>query len=209
MRKNCIKRILSGLLAVIAAVVFFVPSHDTRAAGTPIDEIETYSITVSLNDDGSMNCNYLITWKVLDDQKEGPLTWVRVGVPSDAVGSVRATTDTVRKAKLVKDGRDTYIRVDLKDEYHAGQEVTFGFSCVIYNQFSGNVSEMKYSFTPGWFDDIAVDNYVIKWKADKVSSVEPARSATGGFRKSAAAALAFGWSGRLGLETGDDAETET
>ena len=181
MRKGILRRILFGVLTVLCAVIFLMPPHTAEALTTPIDEIETYTITVSVNDSGSMNVSYLITWKVLDDQKEGPLTWVKVGVPNGDVNSIKATTDTVKKAKFVREGNDTYIRIDLKDEYHAGEEVTFGFSCVMYNMFEGVGDKMVYRFTPGWFDDIEVKNYVFKWKADKVSSVSPERPDSGGF----------------------------
>ncbi|SMC64998.1 hypothetical protein SAMN06296952_2130 [Oscillospiraceae bacterium] len=190
MTKSILKRILCGILAVLCAVVFFIPPRNVKALSDPIDEIELYSISVSITDTGSMNVDYLITWKVLDDKKEGPLTWVKIGVPTGDVDHIRATSDNIKKAKFYREESDTFIRVDFKDEYHAGDEVTFSFSCVMYNQWRNNGNTATYSFTPGWFDEIAVDNYVIKWKADKVNLVRPACPASGGF---------YVWTGALDL----------
>lgn len=188
MRKNCIKRILSGLLAVIAAVVFFVPPRSLEASTTQLDEIELYSITIDVNDDGSMNLNYEITWKVLDDQVEGPLTWVRIGVPTSYVSKVKATTDNVANASFQRSGDDTYIKVDFKDEYYAGAEVTFGFTCVMKNMYIIRENEVSYMFRPGWFSQIPVDSYVIRWNAEKVKSTNPDASIAGGY---------YTWTGSL------------
>ena len=188
MRKNCLKRILFGVLAVITAIVFLMPPYTLNAATQPLDEIELYSITIDVNDDGSMNLNYEITWKVLDDQAEGPLTWVRIGVPTSYVSKVKATTDNVARASFQRSGDETYIKVDFKDEYYAGAEVTFGFTCVMKNMYIIGDSEVSYMFRPGWFSKIPVDSYVIKWNAEKVKSVDPNASLVGGY---------YTWTGSL------------
>ena len=66
------------LAAVLLVTAFAAASY----ASGPLDEIEDYEITVSPNSDGTLNMLYHIEWKVLDSDSEGPLSWVKVGIPN-------------------------------------------------------------------------------------------------------------------------------
>ncbi|MBP5152607.1 MAG: hypothetical protein ILP13_06825, partial [Lachnospiraceae bacterium] len=83
-------------IIVAALAVLFAFSFSGRAyAATPTDEIVNYEIDASINDDATVNLNYHIEWKVLDDVQYGPLTWVKVGIPNDHVESLTALSDTI------------------------------------------------------------------------------------------------------------------
>ena len=44
-----------------------------------------------------------------------------------------------------------------------------------------NEGEAVYEFTPGWFDDIKVDNLQVRWNADKVERIAPAAQQDKGY----------------------------
>ena len=182
MRKGTFRRILCGLLAVLCAVIFFVPDVKANAESTPLDEIEKYQITISVNDKGELLADYLITWKVLDDQREGPLTWVKVLLPSGAIHDLVPTTDNVASASSYQTDQEQLARIDLDRAYYAGETVTFGFSCRIYQvYYPADDGYYATYFNSGWFDGIAVDEYEIRWDSNEVSYAYPEYEEIGGY----------------------------
>ena len=63
MRKNRLQKCLFGLL-VIMVCLFLVPG--SAQAGEPTDRILEYNIQVDINDDGTLNMIYDISWLVLE-----------------------------------------------------------------------------------------------------------------------------------------------
>ena len=63
------------------ALVAAMPLSQAWASGD-LDEILAYDITVDVNEDATLTMVYHIEWKVLDSTSDGPLTWVRVGIPN-------------------------------------------------------------------------------------------------------------------------------
>ena len=47
-----------------------------------LDEIQSYIITIDPQNDATLKMNYSIEWKVLNDKNEGPLEWVKLGIPN-------------------------------------------------------------------------------------------------------------------------------
>lgn len=128
----------------------------------PLDEIRREAIWIDVQEDGSMYIIYEIDWKVLDSTSEGPLSWVKIGIPNKYVEEAKPLSDNIKKLGYYGSGGD-YIRVDLDREYEAGETVNMKFSIHqhrMYEEASGNY---KYRFTPGWFDDIAVKELQIFW----------------------------------------------
>ena len=50
----------------------------------PLDKILDYEVVVYPQEDGSLEITYSYRWKVLNDSREGPLTWVSLGIPNSA-----------------------------------------------------------------------------------------------------------------------------
>ena len=69
----------------------------------PLDYIETYQITVDPNIDGTLNMQYKIVWNVLNDQKEGPLEWVKIGVVNSFVKDLKPLTSNIKKLEYSSD----------------------------------------------------------------------------------------------------------
>ena len=161
-------------IIVAALAVLFAFSFSGRAyAATPTDEIVNYEIDASINDDVTVNLNYHIEWKVLDDVQYGPLTWVKVGIPNDHVESLTALSDTISDISTMYESGEFYARLDLDREYMAGEVVAMDFSLVQDYMYEMNIlteGETVYYFRPGWFTDMAIDRLVIRWNTDKALS---------------------------------------
>ena len=141
----------------------------TSAASKPLDEIQDYTITVHMRPDGTMDIRYHVEWKVLDDDSEGPLEWVKIGNPNKHVDEITALSDNIKKIDYTNDG-GAFIRIDFDRAYHEGEIVTFEYT--IHQSYMYIIEKdshlCRYSFTPGWFEEIEVKNITIKWSAENV-----------------------------------------
>lgn len=134
-----------------------------------LDIINDYSITVDPRLDGTLDISYNIKWEVLDSTSEGPLTWVKIGIPNSHVDSIRATSSNIKSIRYYSDGGD-YVRIDFTKEYNAGEIVDFGFSLHQSYMYTLSGSKCVYNFTPGWFGTLKVKNIDVYWNSDKVLS---------------------------------------
>lgn len=146
-----------------------------RVKAADLDRILNYEITVVVNQDGTLNMLYHIDWKVLDSTSEGPLEWVKIGIPNKHYVSLEKMTDNIKKIKYYSDG-GSYARIDFDRKYKKNEVVSFEFRLVqdyMYqmNQFIDG--ETVYGFTPGWFPDCKIDRLVIRWNTAKAIRVEP------------------------------------
>lgn len=134
-----------------------------------LDQINAYHITVNPRTDGSLDMKYHIEWEVLQDVSGSPLDWVEIGIPNSKVDNIKTSSKNVKSIKYVDDG-GSYIKINFKKEYHAGDIITFDFSFHQKNMYELNSGSCLYEFTPGWFDDIAVKDMKVLWKAKNVTS---------------------------------------
>lgn len=167
-----VSRLLAAVFIILAAT--FTVSEVTYAA--PLDEILVYDITAKVQDDATVKLTYHIEWKVLDSDSEGPLSWVKVGIPNKHYGEVLGLTDNIKSIGYSSDG-GSYMRIDFDRDYYEGEVIVFEFSVV--QDYMYQVDKLEegytvYTFTPGWFDDITVDHMTLRWNADKVESFDPA-----------------------------------
>ena len=161
------------LFAVIVTVLSLIPNNKVQAKA--LDEIRDYKIYATVNDDATVTLLYHVEWTVLDSDSEGPLTWVKVGIPNSHYSNMEALSSNIKEIDYMSDS-GSYARIDLDREYYAGETVVFEFSVVQDYLYQVNKLEYGYtvySFTPGWFDDIEVDNMTICWNSDKAYSWEP------------------------------------
>lgn len=156
------KRLLISFILVFA----FLLGISISSYAKELDEIQDYEIKVDLREDGTLDMVYHIEWKVLDSTSEGPLEWVKIGVPNRKIDEIRALSDTINSIRLYESG-GTYIRVDFDREYVANEVINFDFSFHQSYMYTINGSKCTYSFTPGWFEDIRVKNLTIKWNSNK------------------------------------------
>lgn len=167
--KSIVKK---ALLVLIALSMMVAPSFSmkTHAKAQPLDEILNYDLTVNMRADGTMDIKYSIRWKVLDDASEGPLEWVKIGCPNKHVDQITALSDNIKKIGYMSKDGGSYIKVTFDREYHAGEIIQFDYS--IHQAYMYTIEKdehlCRYSFTPGWFEEIAVESITIRWNADNV-----------------------------------------
>lgn len=162
------KKIKVILMIILFFLVLLIFPKKCNAAN--LDEITNYTTTVSPRDNGTLDINYHIEWKVLDSTTEGPLEWVKIGIPNQHVDSIKKISNTIKSVKYTSDGGN-YVKVKFKKKYYAGETVTFEFS--IHQSYmytiDNSTGKVTYTFTPGWFEDIEVKQATVKWLAKDVT----------------------------------------
>ena len=162
---------------ILSAMVFvFILPFAEKVQAAPMDEILNYEIDAVVNEDATVTLTYSVEWQVLDSDSEGPLSWVKVGIPNSHCSEFTPLTENIDSVRYYSD-HGSYARVDLDDEYYEGEVVFFAFSVVqdyLYQVDRLEEGYTVYEFTPGWFDDIAVDHMTVRWSADKAYSWDPA-----------------------------------
>ena len=101
-------KVIFMILAV--AMLLLVLPMNALAVENPLDEIQNYTIQVDMRNDGTMDIKYRLEWTVLDDTSEGPLSWVKVGIPNKNVDEITALTSNIDKIKYEKDELENMIR---------------------------------------------------------------------------------------------------
>lgn len=166
MIKNIQKRVGSFIMMVgIFIMCFYTLSNPVLAASSNLDEIQYYEIKVDVRQDGTLDIRYAIVWEVLSD-KNGiePVSWVDVGIPNEHVDQIQILTDNIKSAEYSSKSGGSYVRIDFKEKYYEGEVISFEFS--IHQSYMYLLDErntVRYSFTPGWFEDIEIDNLQIEW----------------------------------------------
>ncbi|MBQ3847365.1 MAG: hypothetical protein II748_00745, partial [Clostridia bacterium] len=114
---------------ILTVIIIFCAAFSilTVQAGAPIDEIKTYEIDVDLNEDGTVNLFYHIDWLVLDSDEEGPLEWVKIGIPNSHMLSAKAESSNISDIGYYSSG-GSYVRIDFDKKYYEGETVSFDFS---------------------------------------------------------------------------------
>lgn len=133
----------------------------------PLDRILEYQITVNPRDDGTLDMRYYIEWHVLDSTSEGPLEWVKIGVPNKFVDELEAKSSAIKDIYYYADG-GAYIRIDLNRKYREGETVVLDFTFHQSRIYTVDDTYVYYQFKPGWFDEIKVDHLQVLWNSNNV-----------------------------------------
>ena len=159
------------LLSIIFLVIVFIPTSKAKT-NHPLDYIETYDITVNTRSDATLDFDYRIKWKVLDSSSEGPLEWVKIGIPNKYVDEIKILSTDISKAKYYIDGTSTCIRLDLSKKFYKDEVCDLHFSFHQSRMFTLMEEESltTYEFMPGWFSDIEVGKLTVKWNKTDVHS---------------------------------------
>ena len=161
---------------IVLAAILISPIFSNKVQAKDLDKIHEYDITANVLSNGTVNMRYHIVWEVLDSTSEGPLEWVKIGIANKHVSNIRGLTTNIKSIKYYSDG-GSFIKIDFKKKYNAGEIVEFEFEIVqdyIYEMNKNEEGKTVYKFTPGWFDDINVELLTLKWNNDKVDSYSPA-----------------------------------
>lgn len=88
------KKLMITILFVALISIF---GFACKCQAVDLDEIINYTTTVSPRDDGTLDIKYHIEWKVLDSTSEGPLEWVKIGIPNQHVDNIKKYQKILRK----------------------------------------------------------------------------------------------------------------
>ena len=176
-----LKKIIRSI-AMLGLLCFLLSGDNNRLTvfAANLDQIRSYNITVSPYEDGSLDMTYHITWEVLDSTTEGPLEWVKIGIPNKHAEDIEALSDNIKKIGYYGSHGD-FIRIHFDRKYYAGDVVEFDFRFHQHRMYRQRGNTRKYSFTPGWFDEINVDTLSIRWDSDRIQSASPEYSEDNGF----------------------------
>lgn len=166
-------------LAAVLPVLFLLSLLWAPAAladSGDLDRINAYTVTVDPRADGSADITYDINWEVIGGSSEDPLSWVKIGLANDQVDEFQnLTPDTVSSVRAQTEGSNTFARITFVRRYYeptyaaqVGQESAVHFSFRVHQSHLYTLSEdgsANYNFTPGWFDDLCVEQLTIRWKA--------------------------------------------
>ena len=175
MDKQIIKKTLKKAFCIVLFTLCIICLKSSKVhASQPTDEILKYTIIVDVMDDASLNMTYNISWKVLESDSAGPLSFVKIGIPNRHCSNLTPISTNISRLETVSSGGN-FVRVDFDRSYYEGEVVDFSFkinqnNVYLYNNENNTAT---YSFTPGWFDDIRVDNLNIMWNSSKVETFSP------------------------------------
>ncbi len=167
------KSSLKRISALFLCLLMILASASFAFAASPTDEILNYAIVADVNDDGTVNLQYHIDWKVLVSDGIGPLEDVKIGIPNKMYVDYYGLTDTVGSISYDSEYGNSLMHIYLDKPYYAGETVTLEFVVVQDYMYEMNAvadGETLYWFVPGWFDEIAVDNLMVAWNIDKALS---------------------------------------
>ncbi len=164
------KKVFKIILFIFLFITIMTVSKVSTYAYGDLDYIDEYNIKVTPLKDGSLDMEFDIVWTVLDGKSEGPLTWVKIGIPNYHAESIQSLSPNIQKIRYYSDS-GSFIRIDFKQRYTTGSVVHFSFK---YNQsYMYHLYEDKviYDYNPGWFDDILVGKCTLSWKMEGISQI--------------------------------------
>ena len=168
---NKIKKLLVFIVLALSLVFAFSFSEAKAYTYTDLDRIQLYEIKVTpKKDDGSLDIEIHLIWEVVDSYTDGPLEWIKVGIPNYHAKDIKALSDGIRKIKYYADD-GSYIRIDFKKSHYEGEVLDIRFS---YNQsymYHLNEAYVVYDYHPGWFEEIKVDMCNLYWAIDGVDQI--------------------------------------
>ena len=134
----------------------------------PLDKIQDYLVDAAVQPDGTLNITYHLRWEVLDSSREGPLSWVKLGMGNEdfEVLNCGGAADYVFPS-------GSYSKVYLDRAYYEGEVAEFWVSIRQNRMLCNNPDDNRqvfYDFVPGWFSAIDVEHYFFTWKGGDIVS---------------------------------------
>lgn len=162
-KKRKIKSVLFCCAVGLVVLILYV-----AVSIRPLDEMTEYQVHVAPRDDGSLDITYRFKWKVLNDSKEGPLTWVKLGManPQYMVGEMGGAAAGIRYQPS-EFSQNSMLELNLNRPYYKGETASFWVTVHQQNMLCKSIYDPEkpfYDFTPGWFDQINVIHYEFTWE---------------------------------------------
>lgn len=150
------RKILCRALLCLCLVLALGPVH--TAFAQDLDRIESYAVDVTPNtEDGSLRIQVTLEWTVL---AEGPVSWVKIGVPNGSIRQEQALTDNIDRLSF----DNSYMYVYFNRDYDDGETFRFSYSWIQEYMYTlGAAGSVEYIYTPGWFNEARVGQMTLTW----------------------------------------------
>jgi hypothetical protein len=144
----------SGILALVFLLLAVVPVF----ADTGTYKISDYVITLEPQSNGQVRITVEQQWQVLG----GDIPWVTVGLPTKDF-SIENYSGAASKVSSANGNGFFGVRIDLDNDYKAGQTFILQFTVLQQNLLERLTSDKKWriSYTPGWYDRASIDHLQI------------------------------------------------
>lgn len=165
------KKVLLFITVICNIFVLFTFSSKKINGVYDLDVIEDYIITVEPDfHDGSLRITTELNWHVLNDSIDGPLSWIKIGVPNYHVENLKALTTNIKQIKYYEDS-GSFIKITLDRNYYRDEIVEMKFSWVQTHMYFLDGNIVRYDYNPGYFEEIKVNNCVVRWQMKNVAEV--------------------------------------
>lgn len=175
----CLGLCLALLLvcAMPAAAAVDISTLAPYAQEGDYDYIRRYDVTVDLRADGSADITYAIDWQVVAGKPTEYLSWVNIGLANSHADELTILTpDTIAELQYNSTG-GSYAKVVFKKRYYepnyaaeTGGESSVKFAFSVHQSHLFTINDdgtANFSFTPGWFDELVVEQLNIRWKTSE------------------------------------------
>ena len=161
------KKINIFYLCLVIIATIFCKTNFVFAGDTGTYKILEYKVSLVPQSDGIVKIDYYQKWQVTG----GHIPWVTVGVPNENF-TITARNLDVAKVSSASEGSWQGVRVDLKRDYKPGETFQIAFQISQNKLFYADKENYKMEFTPGWYDNAAIDDLGITIKSfAKISTV--------------------------------------
>jgi hypothetical protein len=152
------RRLSAGISVLVILVVLLLGAVPVSAADTGTYRIDSYTVILTPNSDGSVNMAYSQTWTVLS----GTIPWVTVGLPNRSY-SVISQGQAARSVTHNDGGGFIGARVDLDRTYQTGESFKVSFTVRQDNLLERLTDQgiWRIDFTPGWYDRASIGDMAV------------------------------------------------
>ena len=115
------KKIFNILILTVFTLFIFTFFSANAKAIQPLDRIDYYEIKIDPRNDATLDMHFKLTWTVLDSDYDGPLEWIKIGIPNYHVDEIVGISKNIDTIKYYAEG-GSYIRIDLDKRYLVKEE---------------------------------------------------------------------------------------
>ena len=127
------------------------------------DRIDSYTVTVTPQSNGTLDIHYDIVWTALDENE--PLTFVTIGMANPNYRVIKESlSGTIASYKKERNEDYVALRLDFKDTYQGGESVHFSFTVNQSDVLCKWNTVYFYEYVPCWFNRIPVSHYEFNWE---------------------------------------------
>jgi hypothetical protein len=142
------KKLLLLLMAIVL-LFLFIPAQLLADTGTY--KIDTYTVTLTPQSDGTVDITYYQQWTVLS----GNIPWITVGLPNTSY-TITGSGDNVSNIRDDSGSGWDGVYIGLDRTYYANQSFIVSFTVNERGLLTESNGSWGINFTPGWYDNAVI-----------------------------------------------------